>query len=263
MEKIGLIPAAGFAKRIAPLPCSKEIYPLGFRNSGKSGEIRPRVACDCLLESMAKAGADKAYVILRPEKWDIPLYLGSGKSLGLNLAYLITEETPGAPYTIDSAFPFAKDALIMFGFPDIVFSPRDAFLRLVDRQRASAADVVLGLYRAERPEKMDMVEMDDSGRLKEISIKPHFTDLQYTWILAVWTGAFTRFMHAFLAETPKIDHGGTRELYVGDVIQAGLQQGIRVETLVLDDGKYVDIGTPEDLMGAVKQNMDVMEEFSQ
>jgi glucose-1-phosphate thymidylyltransferase len=32
-EIIGLIPAGGVAERLSPLPCSKEIYPIGFKDS--------------------------------------------------------------------------------------------------------------------------------------------------------------------------------------------------------------------------------------
>lgn len=255
MERIGLMPAAGFATRIGPLPCSKEIYPVGFRCSEKRKSAYPEVACHCLLENMAKANADKCYVILRPEKWDIPNYLGDGKDLGLHLAYLVTQQTPGAPFTIDQAFPFVENALILFGFPDIIFGPEDAFVRLVDRQRISKADIVLGLYRAHRPDKMDMVELDSGGRVRDIVIKPTATDLELTWIIAAWTEVFTRFMHDFLSRSSAVKKGETGELYIGDVIREGIRAGLSVDSLFISDGNYVDIGTPEDLIRAVQKNI--------
>lgn len=258
MERIGLMPAAGFANRIGPLPCSKEIYPLGFQYSEKRKGAYPMVACHCLLETMAKADADKCFVILRPEKWDIPNYLGDGKDFGLNLAYLVTKQTPGAPFTIDRAFPFVENALILFGFPDILFGPEDAFIRLVDRQRISKADIVLGLYRAHRPHKMDMVELDSGGRVREIVIKPSSTDLELTWIIAVWTDVFTRFMHDFLSKASAVKNVAG-ELYIGAVIREGMRAGLFVETVVFSDGNYVDIGTPEDLIRAVQENIRTLE----
>ena len=48
-EVIGVIPAGGQGIRISPLPCSKEIYPIGF---DESQEMRPKVACHYLLEKM-------------------------------------------------------------------------------------------------------------------------------------------------------------------------------------------------------------------
>ena len=71
-EVIGLLPAGGEAKRIAPLPCSKELFPIGFRPVGEQGELRPKVACHYLLEKMSLAGIGKVYIILRKGKWDIP-----------------------------------------------------------------------------------------------------------------------------------------------------------------------------------------------
>lgn len=255
MQKIGLVPAAGFGTRIAPLPCSKEIYPLGFRYSEKMGGIRPKVACHYLLEKMAKAGANKAYMILRPEKWDIPFYLRSGKCIGLNLAYMIIDQTSGAPFTIDHAFHFVKDSLVLFGFPDIIFSPDDAFVRMLGCQENSEADIVLGLYRAHQPHKMDMIRFDDTGHISDIIIKPSLRDpdLEFTWINAVWTSTFTRYMHGYLSRVSANEAANEKELYVGDVIRAGLQEGITVETVIFDGESYVDIGTPEDLTNAVKK----------
>ena len=43
---------------------------------------------------------------------------------------------------------------------------------------------------------------------------------------------------------------GGREVYVGDVIQAALAEGPQVHPVRFDDGAYLDIGTPEDLVQA-------------
>jgi len=45
---------------------------------------------------------------------------------------------------------------------------------------------------------------------------------------------------------------GPRELYIGDVIQAAIHNGLRVETVLFPEGIYIDIGTPEDLAKAVR-----------
>jgi glucose-1-phosphate thymidylyltransferase len=63
---IGLIPAAGQATRIAPLPCSKEIYPVGLQSV--AGSVRPKVVCHDLLQHMERAGIRKVYVVLREGK---------------------------------------------------------------------------------------------------------------------------------------------------------------------------------------------------
>jgi glucose-1-phosphate thymidylyltransferase len=88
VEILGLVPAAGQATRISPLPCSKELYPVALQ-PGKSG-ARPKVVSQYLFEHMRRAGIRKAYVILREGKWDIPAYFNDGMALlDMNLAYLM------------------------------------------------------------------------------------------------------------------------------------------------------------------------------
>jgi len=258
-EIIGLVPAGGQANRIAPLPCSKELYPIGFRPVAEDGSLRPKAVCHYLLEKMRLAGATKAYIILRQGKWDIPAYLGDGAMLDMHLAYLMMNLPFGAPYTLDQAYPFIQDALIVFGFPDIIFQPEDAFVRLLARQAATKADVVLGLFPADQPQKMDMVDLDEDDRIRQIVIKPCHTHLHDTWIIAVWTPVFTRFMHEYLVAVQteyNQDNGSSRrrELFVGDVIQAAIQTGLQIETVRFPNGDYLDIGTPEDLVKAIHNN---------
>jgi glucose-1-phosphate thymidylyltransferase len=256
-EVIGLVPAAGQAARLSPLPCSKELYPVGFRTVGDDHSPRPKVVCHYLLEKMRAAGISKAYIVLRKGKWDIPGYLGDGLMVDMHLAYLVMRLPFGAPYTLDQAYPFVQDALVALGFPDIIFQPEDAFAHLIDRQAATHAEVVLGLFPTDLPQTADMVELDDEGRVRQILVKPHSTDLRYTWIIAVWTPAFTRFMHEYLNASlaggtqTDIGRSNQRELYVGDVVQASIESGMQIETVLFPKGHYLDIGMPGNLVQAV------------
>lgn len=249
-EIVGLFPAAGLANRISPLPCSKELFPIGFRTIEDDEGVRPKAVCLYLLESMRQAGVQKTFVILREGKWDIPAFLGDGRSLDMQLAYLMMNLPYGAPYTLDQAYPHVQDALIAVGFPDIIFQPDDAFVHLVQCQQETDADLVLGLFPVDQPHKMDMVVLDENGRVRQIVIKPQQTELKYTWFIAVWTPKFTRFMHHFLQER-LANADLAKELYLGDVIQAALDTGFYVESVLFENGRYIDIGTPDDLMKAV------------
>jgi glucose-1-phosphate thymidylyltransferase len=71
-QVVGLIPAAGHATRLAPLPFSKELYPIGF-HEGPHGP-RPKVVAHYLLEKLHAAGIRRVFVVLRDGKWDIPAY---------------------------------------------------------------------------------------------------------------------------------------------------------------------------------------------
>ncbi len=262
VEVIGLIPAAGLATRIAPLPFSKELFPIGFHTFNGDGKTRPKVISEYLLRCLRAANVNKAFIILREGKWDIPAYFGDGERLNMDLGYLMMGVPFGTPYTLDQAFPFIQHAHIALGFPDILFSPSNAYTRLIERQNRSQAEVILGLFPSDQPHKMDMVDTDSQGRVREIVIKPKQTDLRYTWIIAVWTPEFTKFMHEFLANSvkaiPSPEHSNqalsvSRELYVGDVIRAALNAGFQVETERFEDGRCIDIGTAEDLMKAVQE----------
>lgn len=241
---IGLIPAAGLAKRLQPLPCSKEIYPVGIQNGVEEGEVRPKVAAQYLLENMREAGVDDIFIIIRDGKWDIPSYFGDGYNLGLNLGYLMMRRPYGTPYTLDQAYPFVKDALIVTGFPDIIFTPQDALAQLLGQHFRTQADIVLGLFLASNPQKVDMVAFDEDGWVESIVIKPQQSTLSYCWITAVWTPAFTEFLHTYLETHDPQDQP---ELYVGHVIQAAIDSGMKANSVLFPTGTNIDIGTPDDL----------------
>jgi glucose-1-phosphate thymidylyltransferase len=259
-EFIGLVPAGGRAARLAPLPCSKELYPVGFRQVDGEGVFRCKVVCHHLLESLRVAGITKAFIILREGKWDIPAYLGDGKIVDMNLAYLMMDLPLGVPFTLDQAYPFLQDACVALGFPDILFYPVDAFARLIEKLEESDADLILGLFPASSPMKMDMVEEDHDGRVLGIQIKPPQTHLHYTWIVAVWTPVFTGFLHDFVKTSLKGEKpcqskemvSTDREIFMSEVILAAMQNQILVRYIAFPEGNCLDIGSPEDLMLAMQ-----------
>jgi glucose-1-phosphate thymidylyltransferase len=259
-EVIGLVPAAGKGKRIAPLPCSKELYPIGFGHIEGKAEPQPKVVSQYLLEKFRKAGITKAYIVLREGKWDIPAYFGDGSIVDLNLAYVVITDSCGPPDTLDQAYRFVADKVVAFGFPDILFTPDDVFVQLLRRHHKTNADLVLGLYPAHDHRAMDMVRVEATGRVTELVLKPAQTDLHHAWVCAVWGPTFTQFLHDFVPsdearqcrrqkENP-IDPQG--DLPVGAVIQAAIRKGLRVEGVTFPTGTYIDIGTPEDLAKALR-----------
>jgi glucose-1-phosphate thymidylyltransferase len=250
-EIVGLVPAGGQATRIAPLPCSKELYPIGF-HSPEAGGLQTKVVSHYLLEKMRLAGITKAYVVLRPGKWDIPAYFGDGSNLNMHLAYLMMRSPLGVPYTLDQAYPFVEDVMVAFGFPDILFQPDDAFIQLLSRrQQTTDADVLLGMFPTDIPEKEDLVDVDEKGRVRGIVIKPQGTRLFYTWGVAVWTPVFSKFLHEYVSARPD-PSPGSRELTAGDVLQAAIENHLRVDAVPVSKDPYLDIGTPERLFKAVK-----------
>ncbi len=261
MPTVGLIPAGGQASRLGRLPGSKELLPVGFRRT-RDGDISPSVALQHLLDHMADAEVESAYVLLRQGKWDVPTYFGSGDEAGLPLAYLTGEPTGSVPETIDRAFPFVAEARVAFGFPDVLFEPKGAFRRLLEHQESTGADVVLGLFPAPDCRITDMVELDDEGRVRRIEVRPRTSDLAFNWLLAVWTPTFTRFLHDELhQQLTKEAAAGAKpaaernlEFQLGTLFARALHRRMDVRGVPFPHGGFLDIGTPENLAEAQRRH---------
>ncbi|GAA5520551.1 hypothetical protein LQ318_02385 [Aliifodinibius salicampi] len=253
---IGLIPAAGMAHRISPLPCSKELFPIGFTSSTSNKTGTPKVISSYLLDSFKKASVDLCYMLIRKGKWDIPEYFGNGEKFNIDLAYVVTDATNGVPYTLDKAYSFIKNKTVLFGFPDILFQPEDVYSSLLKRKAETGADIVLSLFRTKNPQKVDMVKIDKDQNVQEIHIKPEETNLKFTWLHAVWSNQFTLFMHKYVANhNIKNSSKRGRELFMGEVIQEAIHAGLNVESVKFENGFYVDIGTYEDLVKAINNQL--------
>jgi glucose-1-phosphate thymidylyltransferase len=235
------------------------VFPVGLRTSRGATEPTVKVAAEFLLGQFRRAGIVRAYIVLRQGKWDIPTYFGDGSRVGIDLAYIVISDSSGPPATIDRAFAFVADRTVAFGFPDILCTPDDTYSQLLARQQNTGADAVLGLFPAHDTRLMDMVRIDPEGRVTELALKPTTTDLQYAWLCAVWTPAFTRFLHEFVSSSAALDAqrlGAHQidpmgDLPAGAVVRAAVQQGLHVNTVKFPDGRYIDIGTPADLEKAL------------
>ena len=247
---VGIIPAAGLATRLQPLPFSKELYPVGFERGAESTK-HPKVVSAYLVEQMAAGGAEQLYFILRSGKWDIPAYFGDGSKYNLSIAYLLMGLPYGAPYSADQAYTFVKDKLVLFGFPDILISEPNAFSRLVARQKETGADVVLGIFEAEHPEKWDVVELQPDGSINNIYPKPHEANCTHAWAFACWSPAFTAFMHQYLRQMQERISTSGIELSVGTVMQAAITNGLKVQSVQFGKGTCLDVGTAQDLRKAI------------
>lgn len=257
-EVIGLIPAGGQATRLAPIPSSKELYPIGFR-AIVGDNLRPKDVSNCLLENTHLADVRKASMILRAGKWNIPAYYGDDVIVGMHLGYLTVQLPYDVPVTLSQAYPFIRHALIAVTFPDILFQPKDTFKHMLARQAKTQADVVVGVVPFETPHKGGMVDFDVNGQVHQLLDKPTESHLMYSWHVAVWAPKFTKFMHQFLAaikakhnQKSQIDPSySIKEIPLGTLIQAEIAQGLRVEAEVFPEGGYLDIGTPGNLVKAV------------
>lgn len=254
-EIVGVIPAAGQATRLAHLPCSKELFPIGW-HIDKKQQVKPKVVSQYLLERYKAAGVRKCYFILRKGKWDIPQYYGDGEIIDMDLGYLMMNLPHGHPFTIDQAYPFTKGSLVAFGYPDILFTPEDGFTQLVSKQRETNADVVLGIFPIKTGQRWtDILAFGIDGKVKTISLTDPSTAAQRVgWAIALWTPAFSEFMHNFLLTAVKentLTAPNGKEFTMNHVFQSALDSGMSLDYVTFDSGSVHDVGTPDDLFTAL------------
>ncbi len=249
---VALVPAAGKGSRLGHTPCSKEVFPLVDATATDDG--RMRVMADCLLDAFSRAGIHQAYFIIRDGKWDIPAFFGDGRNHGIDIGYLMMGLPYGTPFTLDQAYPFIRGKTVATGFPDMQFEPIDVFTPMLARLDCSNADIVLGAMPQSNPASWDMVDFDDTGRVLRIDIKQPDTDLENCWFAAVWSPRFTEFMHHHLAKlVAENDLEKLAEIYLGNVVQAAMREGLSVICEHFPNGWVSDLGTIPTLCQANEQ----------
>jgi glucose-1-phosphate thymidylyltransferase len=254
---VGVIAAAGRATRLAPLPCSKELLPVGVHREPVALRGRPKVVSQYLLERMRAGGASRIFFVVRSGKFDIANYYGDGSHLGLSIAYLMMNEPWGPPFSAAQAAPFVDDATVLFGFPDILIHPDDCFVRARGRLHATGADIVLGLFAGALTDGLDLVGTDAKGRVTRLVTKeeaPVRREGDTGYMLAVWGPGFTRFLVEETGRLAKLARSGapgpSPDWPMGAVIAAAIRAGLHVDSVFLSDARFLDIGTPEGLVAA-------------
>ncbi len=253
----GVIPAAGLANRLAPLPFSKELFLIDYGRVDDDHLFHPKTSMQFLLESMKEGGAENVFIVIRNPKWDIPAYYGDGSQLGLNLAYLMMGIPYGHPFTINQAFNFTKEQIVLVGFPDILVAPSGSFKELVDKLISSDADAFIGLYAVDNPKEWDMVKTTSDGDVLNIAIKNYQNSYNYAWSTIAWKPRFSEFLNNYLQEflcanpNGKISIGQFwREIILSDIINAAIKSGLKIKGHQFSGGKCLDIGTLEGLKKA-------------
>lgn len=146
---VGVVPAAGHARRLTHLDGSKEMLRIG-----------DRPVIDYLLDRLVLA-ADEIVVVTRPEKTDV---IAHARSSGCRVVQ-------GQPRNVSESLRLALEGAdeVLFGFPDTIWEPTDGFVRLL--AELGEADVALGVFHSDEPERSDVVEVD-GDRVVSIDIKP-------------------------------------------------------------------------------------------
>lgn len=241
---IGLIPAAGKGERLAPLPFSKELFPIGKQKFfPEEVGYHPKTVSQYLIDQMKEAGTKKLLFIINKYKWDILQYYGNGSEQNVEIGYLVQEKMLGMPFALDMAFNWVDSSTItLFGMPDTIFIPNNAFSQLLEIHSTHEADLTLGLFPTKKPHKFGMVDFSTNDFNYTID-KPDSTNLTYMWGIACWNYTFAEFMHLYLLNQTN----PSNEIVLGTIFQAAKNCGLKVKVNPFENGSYWDIGTLDDL----------------
>ncbi len=247
----GLIPAAGKGTRLAPFPCPKELFPIGYQDYKIDGSIqrRPKVVSQYLIENIIEAGAKKMLIIVSEGKGDIMKYYGDGSKFNTDIAYLYQEDLNGMPNALNLGANWIGDSTVLFGMPDTIIEPHDLFQSMLAYHYESKADLTLGLFATTDPSKFGMVSMDDYNNILYTIDKPLSSDLTHMWGCAIWDARFTK----LLTEFTESRNGNTKENVLGDVFNLAIERKMTVKGYISTSGKYMDIGTSDELDSALKK----------
>jgi glucose-1-phosphate thymidylyltransferase len=242
---VGIIPAAGKASRLPGLQGSKEVIPVCALGTAKPSHDLTRPVCLHLMEAMLRAGIGRQVMVLGTGKWDIPTELARVEAGAPRCAYVVLADSPGVPWTIDAAYSFIRGSNVAMGFPDILTTRPDLFVRLCDELTTTGLDVVLAVFPTDQGHKGDVVSLTSEMLVSQIIPKPHEVGATRVWIAAVWRPSFSEYLHEYLRRAD-VSVGDERELYIGDILNSSIGK-LRVGAIDFPLARFLDIGTPANL----------------
>jgi len=245
---VGIIPAAGVGSRLFPYNGGKEVLPVGAQHITVNGkkEERPKIVSQYVIEAMAEAGVEHIIIVTRPTKHALMGLHLDGSQYGVHISYIVQHPVSMA-HSIDLAYYWVKDSTVVMGMPDTIVTPRTCIKQLLKQHGMSGAELSLGLFPTDKPHKFGMVKTDADGNITHHQDKPARTDAKTMWGLAVWEPFFTQLLHDETQKAPVSD----KEMALGDVFDAMMQQGKVCKAYPVTDGKYYDIGTYDDYKRAM------------
>lgn len=238
---IGIIPSGGLAARVQNLPFSKELIPIAVDEHNQI-----RISSSELIGKMITAEAENIYFVLNHKKMDVIEYY-SRTEFNSKIAFIIIEESRSLPHTIDYAYSFIKNSIVLFGFPDIIFNSINPYEKLIKKLKKTKCDLVLGLFPVRNPNRWDMIDFSENGNINNIINKPSFSKLKYTWLISAWNENFTQFISDTVLKIDGTPIANKMEYTISNLICDAIKNKIKINYEFFEETKCIDLGTYDDL----------------
>jgi len=189
--------------------------------------------------ALREADISTAVVVVSPEKQALMRsQLGTGKSFGVDIHYVLQDRPLGLPNAVRAARAELDNRNVALVMPDTIFMPTNALARIRDRGYTEQADIVLGVFPTEYPEALAPVEFDQEGRVMSVHDKPEVTAIKNTWGVMWWTAAFSDLCRGW-----KPSPNSAQEPTLSAVTNQAIAMKGKVIAEAFDDGMYCDAGT--------------------
>ena len=135
--------------------------------------------------------------------------------------------------------------------PDTLVFPNDALGAVHAALLEHDADLCLGVFPVDEPERLGPVDLAPDGTVRRVLDKPGHRELPNSWGVACWSPAFTAFCCEW--DEARVREGATTERVLGHVFDAARVAGLRVRGVFFPTGHMIDIGTPAGLALAQRE----------
>lgn len=253
-DTIGFIPAAGFGKRMKPFLLLKELLPV------KQADGNIGLLFESSFESFMKSGVNNVICTINESKDDLKNYIMRycQKRSDLNVLFhyqAVSSQRYGIPYSISDTAPFLSGKTVIMRFPDTVLAPDDCIKKILGVHREKEADLTLGIFPTDNPQKLGPVLIGEDNRVLKIQDKPQTPCAYNTWNCLIWEDAFLN----KVVEHVKKMHHHQKELLIYDVINECLNDGMGVYGVLMENGYCQDYSAVSDFI--MNWADDVVEEY--
>lgn len=206
--------------------------------------IAGRPLLEHLVEALRAAGIERFVAVVGWQAERIEGHFGDGTAFGISMEYRRQEVRDGTAGALKLAADALSERPFLLGWGDILTAPTN-YPRLIERFRATGADLVLALNRVDDPYRGAAVYVTPDGRVERIVEKPPQGTSSTPWLNAGIAVA-SPILLDYVARVPLSPRG---EYEIPDALSAMIADGRHVDTLALE-GPWLDVGTPEDLARA-------------
>jgi len=249
MKKIiGYIPAGGHGMRMKPFRLIKELMPVYVTEENRNDVI---LLIENAIQVLEKGGIKNVVCTVNQEK-DILVQTISDccddETEKMTFAFVYQNNLNkeyGLPYAIMKSAPFMKGNVVFMKFPDTLVYPRDCFKTLYQFHLEKKADLTLGVFPTENPQRLGPVIMDEHGKVLRIEDKPQCPSVRNTWNVLIWEDRFLDLVVEYV-EKYRSQIGDKKELLLYDIFLLALEEGLKVYAHEFKDGSCYDISCIED-----------------